>query len=114
TDNTPIYSVVAAVHPAMRYKYWSQQKWGTKYENNAKKAVRTVWKEQYSQEAEETENNPAELPLDAKDDDADLALLGMSNSSEVDQLEEFATSQRVKMMPLIYWKKNHGSYPQLA
>ena len=39
TDNSPIYSVATAIHPAMRFKYWTDQRWGVKYENAAKKSV---------------------------------------------------------------------------
>ncbi|KAG0195132.1 hypothetical protein BGX33_004162, partial [Mortierella sp. NVP41] len=28
TDNSPIYSVATAIHPAMRFQYWYDQRWG--------------------------------------------------------------------------------------
>ncbi|KAG9061078.1 hypothetical protein KI688_007707 [Linnemannia hyalina] len=69
TDRSPIYSVATALHPAMRFKYWSDQNWGAR-------------------------NDPNELILldtDIDNTDAELLLLGMTTASKGDQLEEFVT-----------------------
>jgi hypothetical protein len=77
TDNSPIYSVATAIHPAMRFQYWSDQQWKATYESNAKKAVRSAWKERYSCNNCETATEPP--ILDPHSDNMELTLLGLSN-----------------------------------
>ncbi|KAF9920641.1 hypothetical protein BGZ67_001099, partial [Mortierella alpina] len=56
TDESPIYSVATAIHPAMRFKYWADQNWGAKYERTAKKSVRTMWTGQYAHAAADSDD----------------------------------------------------------
>jgi hypothetical protein len=44
----------------------------------------------------------------------ELTLLGLTKTQKDDQLEEFVLGPLIMEMPLVYWKKNHGSYPHLA
>lgn len=110
TDNSPIYSVATAIHPAMRFQYWTDQRWGSKYEKSAKKAVRDAWRE-YAASTSEDLTQPS---LDASNDDIELALLGMIKKPKADELEEFVSSPKVMETPLVFWRKNCGSYPQVA
>ena len=114
TDDSPIYSVATAVHPAMRFKYWSDQQWGQKYEKHARKTVRDMWTSQYAakvnQDAGQTHSEAIE-----ESDDIELVLLGFTNkASSSDELEEFVLGPIVRETPLVYWRKNFESYPQLA
>jgi len=111
TDNSPIYSVATAIHPAMRFQYWTDQRWGSKYEKIAKKTVRNVWIDQYAQDTSQDLTQP--LP-DPSEDDLELSLLGFSSKPKGDELEEFVSGPTVRETPLVYWKKNCESHPQLA
>ncbi|KAF9185693.1 hypothetical protein BGZ49_004259, partial [Haplosporangium sp. Z 27] len=102
TDNSPIYSVATAIHPAMRFQYWSDQKWGLKYERCAKKAVRSEWKDQYAPNTSEVLTQPF---LEDSDGDIELALLGFTKKPKGDELEEFVSSPTVMETPLAYWKR---------
>ncbi|KAF9148326.1 hypothetical protein DFQ26_002416, partial [Actinomortierella ambigua] len=86
TDESPIYAVVTALHPSMRYSYWSE--WEPVYDNAAKEAVRSVWRTYYRPNDQPTQQQP-HTP---EDDNIELRLLGKRKSSEVDQLESFATA----------------------
>jgi hypothetical protein len=104
TDNSPIYSVATAIHPAMRFRYWADQRWGANYEKRAKKTVRRMWKDQYA-------TNTAEdlTLLDESESEIELALLGMTKKPKGDELEEFVSSPTVMEMPLAFWKKKTTS-----
>jgi len=112
TDNSPIYSVATAIYPEMCFQYWIDQQWGATYENNAKKAVRSTWKEQYPRDNCDTVTQPPNL--DPRGDNMELTLLGLAKTCKDDQLEEFVSGPFIMEMPLVYWKRNHGSYPHLA
>lgn len=117
TDKSPIYSVVTALHPAMRYHYWSNQEWGSELEDAAKDAVRSVWNRDYSMETEDHDDDHEDLtlPLLDPDDNSELALLGFTGRrKEGDELEGFAASPTVKELPLSFWKRSCDSYPRLA
>ncbi|KAF9100905.1 hypothetical protein BGX27_000190 [Mortierella sp. AM989] len=75
TDNSPIYSVVTAIHPAMCFQYWSDQRWEARYEKDAKQTARNMWKVQY---AANTSDDLTQPRLDASDDDIELALPGLT------------------------------------
>jgi hypothetical protein len=111
TDNSPIYSVATAIHPAMRFQYWSDQRWGSKYEKIARKTVRNVWTDQYVEDNSQDLTQP--FP-DPGDNDLELSLLGFTNKQKGDELEEFVLGSIVRETPLVYWKKNCESRPQLA
>jgi hypothetical protein len=111
TDESPIYSVATAIHPAMRYHYWTKQQWGSKYEKMAKSTVKDVWINQYAVDTSEDDTQP--FP-DPSEDDLELSLLGFTTSPKGDELEEFATGPTVIKTPLAYWKMNCGAHPQLA
>ncbi|KAG0032515.1 hypothetical protein BGZ83_004434, partial [Gryganskiella cystojenkinii] len=96
----------------MRFKYWNDQRWGSKYENAAKKTVRDAWFNQY---AEDTSQDPTQPFPDHDDEDVELALLGFTNNRpKGDELEEFVSGPTVRETPLAFWKKNCESYPQLT
>ncbi|KAG0318517.1 hypothetical protein BG000_004159 [Podila horticola] len=103
TDNSPIYSVATAIHPAMCFRYWSDQRWGAKYEKYAKKAVRNVWKAQYTAI---TTADLSPVPLNDSDNELELSLLGYTTKPKGDELEELVSSPTVLEMPLVFWKKN--------
>ncbi|KAF9148931.1 hypothetical protein DFQ26_002156, partial [Actinomortierella ambigua] len=50
TDLSPIYAVVTALDPKLRFGYWKDQEWGP-YEVEAKAAVRQVWRQDYQPKA---------------------------------------------------------------
>jgi hypothetical protein len=107
TDKSPIYSVATAIHPAMRFQYWSDQRWGAKYGNNAKKAVRTLWRDQY---VVNTSMDLTEPSVNADDNDMELTLLELTKRPKGDQLEEFVSSGTVMAAPLGYWKENYRGF----
>ncbi|KAF8949773.1 hypothetical protein BGZ46_004955, partial [Entomortierella lignicola] len=95
----------------MRFKYWSDQKWGTEYERSAKNTVRDTWYEHYMKDLNGADTQP--LP-DPSDDDNELSLLGLATYPNQDELEDFVMGPAVRDTPLSYWKKNPSSYQQLA
>jgi hypothetical protein len=114
TDDSPIYSVATAIHPAMRFRYWTDQRWGAKYERTAKRSVRTVWTDQYARvDTGEDLTQPLPDPSECEGD-VELALLGMTGQPDGDELESFVSSPVVRETPLIFWKKKCDSYPKLS
>jgi len=113
TDKSPIYSVATASHPAMRFRYWSDHIWGDQYEKCAKNAVRNVWRAQYSGI---TIEDIIQQPQDDSNSDIELDFLGLTKTKTArrDELEEFVSSPTASETPLLYWKKNCETYPQLA
>jgi hypothetical protein len=111
TDNSPIYSVATAIHPAMRFQYWADQRWGSKYEKLAKKTVREVWKIHY---VVTTDESPPQPISGINEDNFELSLLGFSEGARGDELESFVSSPITRETPLMYWKKNSDSQLQLA
>ncbi|KAF9553853.1 hypothetical protein EC968_010055, partial [Mortierella alpina] len=113
TDKSPIYSIATAVHPAMRFQYWTEEKWGSEYENNARQAVRTVWTRQYANIPIDLEDQ-ATQPLSDSDDDDDveLRLLGMTKRlPQEDDLELFVSQRKLHVKCLPWWKKHHDEFP---
>ncbi|KAF9309669.1 hypothetical protein BGZ91_007329, partial [Linnemannia elongata] len=92
----------------MRFQYWTDQRWGFKYEKCAK-AVREAWRDQY---AANTSEDRTQSPLDASNDDIELTLLGMTKKPKRDELEEFVSSPKVMETLLVFRRRNCGSYPQ--
>lgn len=112
TDTTPIYAIGTAMHPALRYHWWSVQKWEDIYLNDAKNSVRRVWSSQY-----EKENAQSVLTeLDAEDDAEifEFQLLGMPISTRSNELEEYASGKSVPTKILQFWKQNQKVFPQLS
>ncbi|KAF9080995.1 hypothetical protein BGX27_005139, partial [Mortierella sp. AM989] len=100
TDKPPIYSVLTALHPALRYHYWSNQDWGSKLEGAAKGHVRSVWTRNYSTETDDHNDDDLTLPLPDPDDSSELALLGFTGwRKEGDELEGFAACPMVEELP---------------
>ncbi|KAF9922411.1 hypothetical protein BGZ67_010561 [Mortierella alpina] len=64
TDSSPMYSVATAVHPAMRFRYWSDQQWGLDYERTAKESVRTVWRDTYTDGATDSDDDEVTVRKD--------------------------------------------------
>jgi len=111
TDKSPIYSVVTALHPAMRFHYWIQEKWEDEYVISAKETVRTAWADGYAPDLSED----LTLPYTPVSDNSELALLGMAGRQvQGDELEGFVASPTTSMTPLEYWRINCHNYPRLA
>lgn len=115
TDKSPIYSVATAVHPFMRFQYWTDEKWGPVYERNARELVRNVWTRHYAETAINLEDELTQpLPDSDDDDDVELRLLGMTNQPKEDDLELFVSQRKLRVKVLPWWKKHHEDYPRLA
>ncbi|KAF9404937.1 hypothetical protein BGZ76_006742, partial [Entomortierella beljakovae] len=112
TDKLPIYSVATALHPAMRFKYWTDQNWGAEYEGIARQTVRNTWLKQYADVVDLNDAETQSLP-DPNNDDDELSLLGLYTNVARDELEDFVLAPLVREKPLGYWRKNSNSHPQL-
>ncbi|KAF9367636.1 hypothetical protein BGX21_007192, partial [Mortierella sp. AD011] len=97
TDDSPIYSVATAIHPAMRFRYWTDQRWGAKYERQARKTVRDAWHSHYAANTNDELTQPLPEPAN---DDFELDLLGFTDRPKDDELEEFVSNPIVKETPL--------------
>ncbi|KAG0331618.1 hypothetical protein BG005_005767, partial [Podila minutissima] len=91
TDLTPIYSVATVLHPACRFEYWENEGWG-EYTEEAKKAVRDVWKAHYKPQQSA---NPVQPTLSSSSGNLNQALVRLHKSRTPtvvnrDELEAFA------------------------
>ena len=46
-DNSPVYAVVTALHPAMRFQYWANKGWDKAFQIEAIQVVRGIWRKHY-------------------------------------------------------------------
>lgn len=110
TDKSPIYTVATALHPTMRFKYWSDQKWGH-FEGIAKRTARETWVNQYAEDTSDVVTQP----LQENDDEDEFSLLGFSSTTPMgDELEDFVSRPRIKEKPLVYWRRHCDEHPRLA
>ncbi|KAF9969914.1 hypothetical protein BGZ75_002528, partial [Mortierella antarctica] len=94
--------------------YWTEEKWGSLYERNARESVRDVWTSQYADTAIDLDEELTQPLPDSDDDDVELRLLGMTKQPKEDDLELFVSQRKLYVKCLPWWEKHHEEYPSLA
>jgi hypothetical protein len=87
TDKSPIYAIATALHPGLRFEYWTNQNWGRTYEASAQKMVRDYWSTLYNKSHEPSS------PPSAPDSEHNLLSIAMqsgpsSTNTIVEHLDE--------------------------
>lgn len=119
TDNSPIYAVATAMHPSMRFHWWSHRSWESEWQDLAKSTVRNVWLKQYEGKYDEpTQVLPVGDVNNNNDDDGedDDDLFGAPALPKGSELEEYVAGNHAtgKRDPLEFWQKNKDNWPNLA
>lgn len=114
TDDTPIYAVATAMHPAMRFDWWTRepQNWETEVVDEAKRAVTEIWSDQYKPDphqatAEQTTTQDSIVNASV----AELDFLGAPDPKAISntrhcELEEYVAARYARVLPLEFWQKS--------
>lgn len=116
TDSTSLYAVATAMHPKMRFWWWTKEKWEQQWQDQAQNSVREVWRTRYKNTQENTTSEIHQTAQDPKDDDDDPEdnLLSLEMTHEGDELEEYVGTRMIKAKTLEFWAKSEVTYPNLS
>lgn len=111
TDYTHIYSVVTALDPRMKYRWWEICKWPSDMRNVCQQHVKDTWENDYKREGE---------PLTVQQSEElrqQYELYGALDS--IDELEDYLSEVSapcigIKAPELLYWKTHAKKWPNLA
>ncbi|KAG0315695.1 hypothetical protein BG000_005111 [Podila horticola] len=112
TDDTPIYAVATAMHPAMRFDWWTRepQNWEKVVADEAKKVVTEIWNTQYKPDPLQAMTEQS-IPEDGADNSlvAELDLIGAPDLQVVTgcrELEDYVAATYKRALPLQFWAQH--------